>query len=164
MKSHSAHLRPVAATLLASTALLILGIMGSPPALGAEANPQELREKAEALHAEARELKAGASTSRLRKSCAKPWSFGRKPTGCSVAAARPRNRAVPDPEELKQRLEQARAQFESGARGGPGRGSGPAERQVARMEAVLERSDRPAPEWMRPPREGGPGRGFPGRP
>lgn len=164
MKSHSAHLRPVAATLLASTALLILGIMGSPPALGAEANPQELREKAETLQREARELKAGGKHEQAQEVLRKAMELRAEADRLQRGGGPAEESRRPRPEELKQRLEQARAQLKAAREAGREEEVARLERQVARMEAVLERSDRPAPEWMRPPREGGPGRGFPGAP
>lgn len=163
MKSHSAHLRPVAATLLASTALLILG-MGSPPALGAEANPRELREKAESLQRMARKLKAEGKHDQAQEVLRKAMEVRAEADRLQQAGGPPEQSRRPRPEELKQRLEQARAQLKEAREAGKEEEAARLERQVGRMEAVLERSDRPVPERLRPPREAGPGPGFPGAP
>lgn len=163
MQFHSAHLRPVAATLLASTALLILGL-GSPAAMGAEANPQELREKAETLQREARELKAGGKHEQAQEVLRKAMELRAEADRLQRGGGPAEESRRPRPEELKQRLEQARAQLKAAREAGREEEVARLERQVARMEAVLERPDRPAPERMRPPREAGPGRGFPPAP
>jgi gas vesicle protein len=163
MLSHSAGSWRLVTALVASATCLIWGTAPQ-SSKAAEPNPQELREKAERLQQEARELKAEGKMEQAQEALRKALELRREADHLREADGPAAGPGQPPLEELKQRLEQAKARLDEARADGKLEEATRLERQIARMEAVLERPDRPVPQRMRPPRGPLPEGGFPAAP